>query len=80
MPNHSEAVVDRLPNCDWHPARGMPDTRPAVVDAKTTQGPWAYLCQECWEEIGCRDEAGQLRLGLGWGQRLVVRNLKVVKP
>lgn len=38
----------------------------ARYDAKTTIGPWAYLCQQCWESHGVG------RLGTGFGQRLVL--------
>lgn len=32
------------------------------VDGKTIQGPWALMCPECHNEIGCG-------LGLGLGQK-----------
>ena len=60
MNDHTTAEVFRIPDCDLCP----PGT-PAVYDAKTNTGPWAYLCQHHYERFG-------LQLGLGWGQRLVL--------
>jgi len=36
----------------------------AVVDGKTKDGPWAYMCEEHFRDFG-------VGLGLGKGQRLV---------
>lgn len=55
------AKVAVIPTCD------VCKTFPAVYDGKTVHGPWAYMCQACWDEIGIG------RLGTGFGQRLVVR-------
>ena len=60
--DNTEVVVDRLPNCDVSAAHG-----PASYDAKTKDGPWGYLCEECYGHLG-------IGLGLGLGQRLVVRS------
>jgi hypothetical protein len=49
-----------LPACDF----GCGET--ARYDAATMMGPWAYMCQSCFELNG----TGQL--GLGKGQRLEV--------
>lgn len=62
MSDHSETVVDRLPDCDWPGCKLA-----AAYDAKTTAGPWAYVCDghfasECYG------------LGLGLGQRLILRD------
>ena len=66
MKNHSEVVVDRLPNCDICSAQQV--ARTAQYDAKLNFGSsWANLCQEHFETFG-------LGLGLGVGQRLVVRS------
>lgn len=35
----------------------------AKYDAKTTLGPWAYLCEECFKRFG-------VGLGLGRGQKI----------
>lgn len=59
--SHESVLVDALPPCDID--AGHP---PAGYDAKTKQGPWGYLCEECFTELG-------LGLGLGIGQRLILR-------
>jgi hypothetical protein len=61
MNNHSEVVVMRLPDCDIDSGHGA-----AAYDAKTKQGPWGYLCEDCYADHG-------IGLGLGKGQRLVLR-------
>lgn len=38
----------------------------AIVDGKTKEGPWAYMCAGCWSSRGVG------RLGVGRGQLLVV--------
>lgn len=58
----SRVVVLRLPNCDFHWADEM--AVPAMYDAKTKQGPWANLCQECYDKWG-------VGLGTGLGQKLI---------
>lgn len=55
-----EAVVAVLPACDF-----CSRTTPAVYDAKTSHGPWAYLCQGHFDDLG-------IGLGTGLGQRLVL--------
>jgi hypothetical protein len=59
-----QVTVTVLPPCDLHQAyrRG---TVPARYDAKTRSGPWAYLCEECYERVG-------VGLGTGRGQRLLL--------
>jgi hypothetical protein len=52
-------IVQDLPVCD------ICQTSTAVYDAKTTQGPWAYMCEPCWNAYGVG------RLGTGYGQKLV---------
>ena len=54
------AEVARIPRCD------VCQMCSAAYDAQTKEGPWAYMCEECFRVDG----AG--RLGLGWGQRLVL--------
>ena len=56
--------LSRRPDCDVCEAGGV--KRPALYDAKTKHGPWAYLCQEHFDRIGPG------RLGTGFGQELVV--------
>jgi len=53
--------MQTLPDCDFC-------GKTAGYDAKTVMGPWAYMCQSCFDLNG----AGSL--GLGWGQRLVLEN------
>jgi hypothetical protein len=57
-----QVEVLRIPNCDLCKQRG--DIKPAAYDAATKMGPWAYLCEEDYQEVG-------LGLGTGVGQRLV---------
>lgn len=52
--------VSAIPACDVCRAK------PAAYDGKTVGGPWAYMCEGCWQRIG----VGQL--GTGYGQRLVL--------
>lgn len=62
MTTHESVEVPVLPRCDFntdHPA--------AVVDGKTKMGPWAYMCEGCFQSHG-------VGLGLGKGQRLVLKN------
>jgi hypothetical protein len=51
--------VIELPQCD------ICKERIGAYDGKTTYGPWAYMCEECFEEVG-------LGLGLGVGQKLIL--------
>jgi hypothetical protein len=39
----------------------------AEYDAKTKQGPWAYMCTECFKIWG-------IGLGLGMGQKLIYKH------
>ncbi len=48
-----------------YPACSICSQMPAMVDGKTKQGPWAYMCSGCFD----LDGAG---LGPGKGQMLVV--------
>jgi len=52
------AYVDHRPTCDFC-------AKTAVYDAKMTQGPWAFMCDD---HFGSESDG---RLGLGFGQRLV---------
>lgn len=56
--NDTVAELAALPQCDF----GCGET--ARYDAATLMGPWAYMCQSCFE----LNSTGQL--GLGKGQRL----------
>lgn len=59
-----ETYVVSYPDCDLHKLY-WGQKREAHFDAKTRQGPWAYMCDECYglEGVG---------LGLGRGQRLIL--------
>lgn len=62
-----EAVEILTPRvCDVHRARG--DNTQALYDAKMKLGPWANVCQDCFDQH-CYG------LGTGRGQRLIVRPL-----
>jgi len=54
-----EAKVASIPPCDFC-------GEPAAFDAATSQGPWAFMCQDDF------DIYGNGVLGLGKGQRLVL--------
>lgn len=56
-----QVKVATLPACDFpHKLRTA-----AAYDGKTTDGPWAYMCEEHFQARG-------VGLGLGRGQRLVL--------
>jgi len=69
MKNGTEAIVFRTPECDIHKYDYNEPGVPAVYDAKTDRGPWANMCQECFE-----DHAMFKELGTGKGQRLVLKS------
>ena len=58
------ALVDELPPCDLCKMEGK--NEPAEYDARTRTGQWGNLCQDHFDQQGCR-------LGLGFGQKLVLR-------
>ena len=53
----TEVYVEKLPKRDFC-------DKPALYDAKTRMGPWAYMCDEHFKQHGLG------RLGTGFGQRL----------
>lgn len=57
-------VVPARPSCDIH--KGSGHTVPAMVDGKTRSGPWANMCEDCFDRFG-------VGLGTGRGQRLLLR-------
>lgn len=67
MPDVKTALVDELPDCDMCKVEGR--TEPAEYDARirATGGRWGNLCQRHFDQFRCR-------LGLGMGQKLVVRS------
>ena len=58
-------VVDRIPDCDMCKLGPYPKTAPAYADGKTEMGPWANMCQPCFDHYG-------IGLGLGLGQELLL--------
>lgn len=63
MKPHTTAKVAKLPPCDFCSTDHSPIL--ASIDGKTIHGPWANMCDECFETHG-------VGLGLGRGQRLEV--------
>jgi hypothetical protein len=59
-----EAYVASLPDCDVCKFGGG-KRNVAAYDGATTQGPWAYMCEEHFASHG-------VGLGTGVGQRLIV--------
>lgn len=57
-------VVAGRPNCDIHQMVEHQRVE-ALYDGKTTHGPWANMCQVCFEAVG-------VGLGTGRGQRLLL--------
>lgn len=64
----TEVVVALLPPCDIHRGESDDSTVDAAYDGKTRWGPWANMCEDCWNHYG-------VGLGLGKGQRLIARGL-----
>lgn len=64
----TEVKVAVLPDCDIHKQAGKPAT-PAAYDGKTRRGPWAYMCEECFQVWG-------VGLGTGRGQLLILEEGK----
>lgn len=61
--------VARIPMCDIHKYNKGQNDVPAVVDGKTSMGPWAFMCEECFMDYG-------VGLGTGAGQRLVLESVQ----
>jgi len=55
----TKVKVEQLPKCD------ICKQRDAHYDGKTRLGPWAYMCLQCFGELG-------VGLGVGKGQELIV--------
>jgi hypothetical protein len=60
----TEVKVSKLPPCDIHSLEAGP-RHDALYDARIPRGPWANMCQEAFDELGCS-------LGTGYGQKLVL--------
>ena len=65
MITQTEYIGEHLPACDVC-------GKYATHDAKTTSGPWAYLCDDHFEAIG-------IGLGTGKGQKLILVNPEIEK-
>jgi hypothetical protein len=59
---HTEVVVAVIPSCDI--CLSFQRDRAAYADARLPTGPWAYVCQEHFNQYNCQ-------LGIGRGQRLI---------
>lgn len=60
MTTPRETFVEKLPKCDFCSAT-------ASYDGRTKMGPWAYMCEECFQKYG-------VGLGVGRGQKLKLRD------
>jgi hypothetical protein len=60
-----KVTVSRLPECDIHKYDLGVAGVEAAYDGKTTRGPWANMCESCFQANG-------VGLGTGRGQRLVL--------
>ncbi len=60
----TEVRVAVIPPCDFCRMAIVPKTVPAVVDGKTTLGPWANMCEPHYSQYGTG-------LGTGLGQKLI---------
>lgn len=65
----TEVTVLKLPDCDIHKYDQGKAGVPAAYDAKTKQGPWANMCEDCFPV-----HAASSTLGTGHGQRLVLKD------
>lgn len=63
----TEVTVSTLPPCDIH-VYVLKSTNPplAAYDGKTAHGPWANMCEECFNQYGTG-------LGTGKGQKLLLK-------
>ena len=67
MSDHTIVEIDSPQYCDFCKDGGDPKVKvEAQYDAKTVMGPWAYMCQAHYTQYGDG-------LGLGFGQRLVLK-------
>jgi hypothetical protein len=58
MEDEKASKIPKIPKCDICLSDGRDG--PAVYEAKTVYGPWAFLCQKCFDEVGI-----SLEMGLG---------------
>lgn len=62
--DHKVKISGALPVCDVHRFNEQTHVN-AVYDARTKFGPWAFLCEDCFQSLG-------VGLGTGLGHRLVL--------
>jgi len=62
-----EVVMDELPWCDICKRRGV--FQKASYDGVTLNGPWAYMCEDCFHLVG-------RGLGTGLGRKLKLEQQK----
>jgi hypothetical protein len=65
---HTEVTVPAIPDCDFKHDPAVP----AGYDGKTVMGPWANMCEDHFQRFGTG-------LGLGHGQKLVLKPFRPVK-
>jgi hypothetical protein len=58
MKNDTVLRLHKIPKCDICLSYGS--EREAVYEAKTSFGPWAFLCEKCFDEVGI-----SLKMALG---------------
>lgn len=63
----TETIVDEIPKCDFARLHSASLDTAATVDGKTMFGFWANMCEQHFRIYG-------VGLGLGKGQRLVLRS------
>lgn len=63
MRNKAILKVHTIPKCDICLSHGSEND--ALYEAKTTFGPWAFLCEKCFNEVG-------ISLKLGLGRRVIL--------
>ena len=56
--------------CNFCESEGATEIKNAQYDAKTRFGPWAYMCEQHWQEHGLG------KLGTGFGQELIWKEEK----
>lgn len=71
--NGTEAYISELPDCQF--AHTLTNRPKAEYDFRTTDGRWGYGCDRHWRMHRLHTE-----LGLGKGQKLVVKSTKSTVP
>jgi hypothetical protein len=63
MKDKTVLKVHKIPKCDICLSQGT--EKDAIYEAKTSFGPWAFLCEKCFDEVG-------ISLKMGLGRRIVL--------